>query len=106
MPRARKRIACVRALLAAFLFTAFAPITHAGEAIWRALNDEIVPLITRGDLHHAERTARQALAEARKTFGNTHRNTETSLASLALALRFRGKHEEAETHYRAALALR
>jgi tetratricopeptide (TPR) repeat protein len=79
---------------------------QAGEAIWKALTDEVVPLITKGELSRAERTARQALAEARKSFGEDHRNTETSYANLALALRFRGRHEEAEKHYRSALALR
>ena len=93
-------------VFSAVVLTQIAAGAQAGEAIWKALNDEVVPLITKGELYKAERTARQALAEARKTFGEVHRNTDTSHANLALALRFRGRHQEAEKHYRAALAIR
>lgn len=93
-------------VFSAVVLTHIAAGAQAGEAIWKALNDEVVPLITKGELYKAERTARQALAEARKTFGEAHRNTDTSYANLALALRFRGRHQEAEKHYRAALAIR
>ena len=108
MPRARRDGARrgAQALLASLLFAAMASGTQAGEAIWKALSDEVVPLITRGELSRAERTARQALGEARMTFVETHPNTGTSHAKLALALRFRGKHGEAEKAYRAALAIR
>lgn len=78
----------------------------AGEAEWKALNDQVIPLMTGGQLDQAEQLARQALVEAEKSFGPTHRNTETSVGNLALVLRFQGRHEEAEKHYRRALALR
>jgi tetratricopeptide (TPR) repeat protein len=108
MPRARpsrlrRAFLSLLAILASALCTAG---VQAGEAIWKALSDEVVPLITNGELRKAERTARQALAEARRAFGENHRNTEISYANLALALRFRGRHQEAEKHYRAALAIR
>ena len=60
MPRARRDGARrgAQALLASLLFAAMASGTQAGEAIWKALSDEVVPLITRGELSRAERTAR------------------------------------------------
>ena len=78
----------------------------AGEPEWKALNDQVVPLMTGGNLDKAEKLARQALAEAEKTFGPAHRNTETSIGNLALSLRFQKRYEEAEKHYRRALTLR
>jgi tetratricopeptide (TPR) repeat protein len=78
----------------------------AGEAEWKALNDQVVPQMTAGSLDKAEQLARQALAEAEKTFGPVHRNTETSVGNLALVLRFQKRYEESEKHYRRALALR
>lgn len=78
----------------------------AGEPEWKALNDQVVPLMTGGNLDQAERLARQGLAEAEKTFGPAHRNTETSVSNLALVLRFQKRFEEAEKHYRRALTLR
>jgi tetratricopeptide (TPR) repeat protein len=95
----------IRFIFAALLFVFLTP-AHAGEAIWKALTDEVLPQVTRGELYQAERTARQALAEARKTFGDTHRNTEISYGNLALVLRFRARYEEAEIQYRNALAIR
>jgi tetratricopeptide (TPR) repeat protein len=78
----------------------------AGEAQWKRLNDQVVPLMTRGSLEHAEQVARQGLAEAEKSFGPDHRNTETSVSNLALVLRLRKRFEESEKHYRRALAWR
>ena len=78
----------------------------AGEPEWKALNDQVVPLMTGGNLDKAEQLARQALAEAEKSFGPAHRNTETSVGNLALVLRFQKRYEESEKHYRRALALR
>lgn len=78
----------------------------AGEPEWKTLNDQVVPLMTGGNFDQAERLARQGLAEAEKTFGPVHRNTETSVSNLALVLRFQKRYEEAEKHYRRALALR
>ena len=78
----------------------------AGETEWKALNDQVVPLMTGGNLDKAEQLARQALAEAEKSFGATHKNTETSVGNLALVLRFQKRYEESEKHYRRALVLR
>jgi len=109
MPHASRRTvrrSSVCGILGALILSAWLAGAHAGEAEWKLLSDQVVPQLTRGELEQAERSAREALAEARKTFGDRHLNTETSLANLALALRFRGKHEEAEKHYRGALAMR
>lgn len=78
----------------------------AGEPEWKALNDQVVPTMTGGNLGKAEQLARQALAQAEKTFGPSHGNTETSVANLALVLRFQKRHAESEKFYRRALALR
>jgi tetratricopeptide (TPR) repeat protein len=78
----------------------------AGEPEWKALNDQVVPLMTSGNLDKAEQLARQGLAEAEKSFGPAHRNTEISVGNLALVLRFQKRYEESEKHYRRALALR
>jgi tetratricopeptide (TPR) repeat protein len=78
----------------------------AGEPEWKALNDQVVPLMTGGSLGRAEQLARQGLAEAEKAFGPVHRNTETSLSNLALVMRFQKRYEASEKYYRRALALR
>jgi tetratricopeptide (TPR) repeat protein len=90
-------------LLAAHLPTGMA---HAAEAQWKALNDQVIPLATGGNLDKAEKLARQGLAEAEKTFGPAHRNTEISVSNLALVLRFQKRFDESEKYYRRALALR
>ncbi len=95
-----------RLVLAAALSAGYATPVLAGEAQWKALNDQVVPFMTGGSLDKAEQAARQGLAEAEKTFGPAHRNTEISLSNLALVLRFRRQYEASETHYRRALALR
>lgn len=79
---------------------------HAGGAEWKVLNDQVVPLMTAGQLDKAEQLAKQGLLEAEKSFGPAHRNTETSVGNLALVLRFQKRYEESEKHYRRALALR
>lgn len=95
-----------RTSLALLIVALFGTPAIAGEAEWRALNDQIVPLMTAGSLDKAEPLARRGLAEAEKSFGPAHRNTETSLNNLALVLRFKQKYEESEKHYRRALTLR
>jgi len=79
---------------------------HAGEAEWKILNDQVVPHLMGGAIKQAEQFARQAVAEAEKTFGPNHRNTESSLAHLALVLRFQKHFEESEKNYRRALMIR
>lgn len=99
--------ACVSiAVLAVLCGAMWIAPAMAGEAEWKALNDQVVPQMTAGNLDKAEQLARQALAEAEKTFGPAHRNTESSVGNLALALRFLKRYEESEKHYRRALALR
>lgn len=89
--------------VASLLLSAAAP---AGEAEWKALNDQVIPLMTGGSLDKAEQLARMGLAEAEKSFGASHRNNETSLGNLALVLRFQKRFEESEKNYRRALTLR
>lgn len=84
----------------------FAFSSYAGEAEWKALNDQVVPHLMGGAVKQAEQFARDALAEAEKTFGQRHRNTEASLANLALVLRFQKRFEESEKAYRRALSIR
>jgi hypothetical protein len=79
--RGRWRLVCVLCIM-------FNTPALAGEAEWKALNDQVVPHMTSGNLDKAEQFARQGLAEAEKTFGPAHRNTETSVGNLALVLRF------------------
>ncbi len=93
----------IGAVLAGLCFTSLA---IADEAAWKALNDQVVPHMTSGSLDKAEQFARQGLAMAEKSFGPTHRNTETSASNLALVLRFQKRYEESEKHYRRAVALR
>lgn len=81
-------------------------LAFAGEAEWKALNDQVVPLMTAGSLDKAEQVAKQGLAEAEKTFGPAHRSTEISVGNLALVLRFQRRYEESEKQYRRGLALR
>ena len=95
-----------RALFAVLGGMLCATIAVAGEAEWKALNDQVVPHMTAGSLIKAEQFARQGLAEAEKIFGPAHRNTETSVGNLALVLRFAKRYEESEKHYRRALVLR
>ncbi len=84
----------------------FAPHAVFADAEWKMLNDQVVPLMTGGNLDKAGQLARQALTEAEKSFGPAHRNTEISVGNLALVLRFQKRYEESEKHYRRALALR
>lgn len=93
-------------LFAGVVYAACAAASLAGETEWKALNDQVVPLMTSDRLEQAETLARQALAEAEKTFGPAHRNTETSVANLALVLRFQKRYEESEKYYRRARSLR
>ena len=95
-----------RALFAVLCGVLCATLALAGEAEWKVLNDQVVPHMTAGSLIKAEQFARLALAEAEKSFGPAHRNTETSVSNLALVLRFQKRYEEAEKNYRRALALR
>ena len=69
-----------------------------GEAQWKTLKDRVIPLMTSGTLDKAELCARQGLAQAEKTCGPAHRNTEISQGNLALVLRFQKRYEESEKH--------
>jgi tetratricopeptide (TPR) repeat protein len=78
----------------------------AGEAEWKALNDHVMPQLQAGAFKQAEQTAREAVAEAERTFGTAHANTALSVSQLALVLRLDKRFEESEKHYRRALAIR
>jgi tetratricopeptide (TPR) repeat protein len=108
MPRVwgRRLVRVARQLALVAAWCALLNPALAGEAEWKALNDQVVPLATGGNLDKAEHIARQALTEAEKTFGPAHRNSEISVGNLALVLRFQKRYEESEKHYRRALALR
>lgn len=79
---------------------------HAGESEWKALNDRVMPQLAGGALKQAEQIARDAIAEAEKTFGAAHQNTATSAGTLALVLRFQKRFDESEKYYRRALTIR
>ena len=79
---------------------------YAGENEWKALNDQVMPQLQSGAFKQAEQLARDAMAEAEKTFGTAHQNTAVSLSTLALVLRLQQRFEASETFYRRALAIR
>ena len=58
-----------------------------------------------GNSHEAVETFREALAWARKIYGNEHRDTATQLSGLGLALKDEGKLTEAEQALRESLAI-
>ena len=78
----------------------------AGEAEWKALNDQVIPQLQLGAFKQAEQAARDAIVEAEKTFGAAHQNTAVSLSNLALVLRIDKRFEESEKHYRRSLTIR
>ena len=84
----------------------FGAVAHAGESEWKALNDQVMPQLQSGAFKQAEQLARDAIAEAEKSFGVAHQNTASSLGTLALVLRIDKRFEESEKHYRRALAIR
>ena len=84
----------------------FGAAAHAGESEWKALNDQVMPHLVGGALKQAEQLARDAVAEAEKSFGAAHLNTATSVGHLALVLRYQKRFDESEKHYRRAMAIR
>jgi tetratricopeptide (TPR) repeat protein len=100
MPRTGLRLIC------GFVLGMVFSTAQASEAEWKLLSDQVVPFLTTGNVDWAEIVAREALDKAQKVFGESHRNTEISLAHMGLVLRFRSRYEEAEKHYRRALAIR
>lgn len=78
----------------------------AGEAEWKLLHDQAGRHLERGSLEQAELFAREALKEAESTLGPEHRATEHSLSTLSMALRLRGKPEEALPVAQRLVALR
>ena len=78
----------------------------AGEAEWKAFNDQVIPQLQLGAFKQAEQAARDAVAEGERTFGPAHQNTALSLSNLALVLRIAKRFEESEKHYRRSLAIR
>ena len=82
-----------------------APV-HAGEAEWKMLSEQASLHLQRGSLEQAELFAREAIAEAERTFGRNHRAVDQSIATLGLILRFAQRYPESEKELRRALALR
>lgn len=78
----------------------------AGEQEWKSLNEQVMPHLLGGALKQAEQLARDAVAEADKTYGASHPNTAISLGQLGLVLRFQKHFEESEKAYRRAYAIR
>jgi Tfp pilus assembly protein PilF len=99
----------VRGRMAAFALACFLGAVipaAAGELEWRVFRDQTNAHFMQGNFEQSENFARQALAEARQTFGPTHPNTESSLGAVALVLRFRGQLVESEQQYRTVVAMR
>ncbi len=90
--------------MALLLFAA--PSAVGGEAEWKLLHDQAGRHLERGSLEQAELFAREALKEAESTLGPEHRATEHSLSTLSMALRLRGKSEEALPVVQRLVALR
>lgn len=88
------------------LLALLASTAVAGELEWRMLSEQANMHLQRGSLDQAEMFAREAIAEAERSFGRSHRATDQSIATLGLVLRFAQRFPEAEKELRRALALR
>lgn len=93
---------------AAFAVALLACTVHvsAGEVEWKMLTDQANLHVQRGSLQQAELFAREAIAEAERSFGPKHRVYDQSIATLGLVLRFAQRYPESEKEFRRALALR
>jgi len=103
-PRARVNRKPGIALALAMLLAA--GCAAAGEVEWRLLSDQATLHPQRGNIEQAELFAREAITEAERSFGRSHRATDQSIAMLGLVLRFAQRYPEAEKELRRALALR
>ena len=74
------------ALALAMLLTA--GYAAAGEVEWRLLSDQANLHLQRGNIEQAELFAREAVTEAERSFGRSHRATDQSISMLGLVLRF------------------
>ena len=68
----------------------------AGEAEWKMLIEQANLHLQRGSVGQAELFAREAIAEAERSFGRTSRPLDQSIATLGLVLRFAQRYPEAE----------
>ena len=64
------------------------PPVSAGEAEWKTLFDQANLHLQRGNIEQAELFAREAIGEAERSFGRSHRAFDQSIATLGLVLRF------------------
>ena len=78
----------------------------AGEAEWKLLFDQAGLHLQRGNVEQAELFAREAIAEAERSFGRGSRPVDQSIATLGLVLRFAQRYPESEKELRRALAMR
>jgi CHAT domain-containing protein/tetratricopeptide (TPR) repeat protein len=70
---------------------------------WQALADRSEALLAKGELPEAESAGRDALAEAKRVFGDSQVNTAASFSILGGVLLKQGKFGEAEEQFREAL---
>jgi len=103
-PRARVNSKPGIALALAMLLAA--GCAAAGEVEWRLLSDQANLHLQRGNIEQSELFACEAITEAERSFGRSHRATDQSIAMLGLVLRFAQRYTEAEKELRRALALR
>ncbi|MFZ9562511.1 MAG: hypothetical protein ACO273_09520, partial [Burkholderiales bacterium] len=68
----------------------------AGEAEWKLLFDQAGLHLQRGNVEQAELFAREAIAEAERSFGRNSRAVDQSIATLGLVLRFAQRYPESE----------
>ena len=70
---------------------------------WNDLYSRTLKLYQKGDYAEASKTARDALKEARKAFGDSHPKVADSLHSLALLCCFQNDYEAGEIYFQKAL---
>ena len=93
MANKRLRAALAAGVLA--VLTGGAGPAAAGEVEWKILIDQANLHLQRGSVRQGEMVAREAVAEAERSFGPKHRAVDQSLATLGLVLRLAQRHPEA-----------
>ena len=81
------------------------PVQRISQASWDELNNEVIKLYEKKRFDEAEKTAREVLQVAEKSFGLDHANVAKAAGNLGAILRDQRKYAEAEPFYQRALIL-